>query len=240
MKLLTSYIKINLLQLLRNRSAAFFSIAFPVLLVLVFGHRIGNTAVTQIGAMIVFANYAVQTSTFLSLGMSVSAERNSDWMIYLKTLPAKPYSQFIGLITSKLVAAFISLMLVVLCLYFIGHIHPALSLLAVIVLAAFLGGIPMSLFGIALGNRVNPEAARGVMVFINLCLLFGAFALPQQGVWSWVRNFVPSYQWMMISLSHLMPESNPLVPWFWLLGWTLFFYGLAIWSHKAKRDLRKA
>lgn len=240
MKLLSSYIKINLLQLFRNRSAAFFSIAFPVLLVVVFGHHIGNTAVTQIGAMIVFCNYAVQTSTFLSLGMSISAERNSDWMIYLKTLPAKTYSHFFGLIVSKLVAAFISLILVILALYYLAHIHPSFHLLMIIIVAAFLGGIPMALLGIALGYRVNPEAARGVMVFLNLCLLFGAFAFPQQGAWSWVRDFVPSYQWMMISLSHLESTANPVTPWFWLMGWTVVFYGLAVWAYHTRRDLRRA
>jgi ABC-2 type transport system permease protein len=239
MKLLFHYIKINLLQLFRNRSAAFFSIAFPVLLVLVFGHRTGNTEITRIGAMIVFCNYAVQTSTFLSLGLSVSAERSSDWMIYLKTLPAKPHSQFIGLIVSKLVAAFISLILVVLSLYFIAKIHPSIDLLFIIIIAAFLGGIPMALLGIALGYRVNPAAARGIMVFLNLSLLFGAFAFPQQGTWSFIRDFVPSYQWMMISLSHVEPTANSILPWVWLIGWTMVFYAFAVWSHHARRDLRR-
>lgn len=240
MKLLLSYIKINLLQLFRNRSAAFFSIAFPVLLVLVLGHRAGNSEITQMGAMIVFCNYAVQTSTFLSLGLSISAERSSDWMIYLKTLPAKTYSQFIGLIVSKLVAALISLILVILTMYYLAHIHPAFHLLLIIVVAAFLGGIPMALLGIALGYRVNPSAARGVMVFMNLSLLFGTFAFPDKGPWSIVRDFVPSYQWMMISLSHIVPTANFITPWVWLIGWTVAFYALAVWSHHARRDLRRA
>ena len=78
MKLLWSYIKINLIQLFRNRSAAFMSVAFPVLLVLVFGNHVGSGQIAKIGAMIVFCNYAVQTSAFLSLGLSVSAELSSD------------------------------------------------------------------------------------------------------------------------------------------------------------------
>ena len=146
-----------------------------------------------------------------------------------------------GLIISRLTSALVSLILVVIGMYFILNIHLQTDLLLLIIVAAFLGGIPMALFGIVLGNRINPAASRGVMVFINLSLLFGAFAFPDRGVWTVVRKFVPTYQWMMISLSHIIPSANYIItPWLWLIGWTIVFYGLAVWSVKAHRDLRRA
>jgi ABC-2 type transport system permease protein len=238
MNLIYAYSKIYTLQLFRNRSSAFFQIFFPVILVLVFGRHAHGTEIAQTAVLIVFANYAVQTSTFLSLGLSVSAERSSNWTIYLKTLPAKHSVQFAGLIISKLVAAVISLTLVVLGCFFILDLNVSIPLLLFIFLVAFLGGIPMSLLGIGMGNIVNAQAARGVMVFINLSLLFATFAFPDKGWLSILREFIPSYQWMMITLSHIIKKQNEITPWLWMLGWTLVIYLFALWSHRRKRDLR--
>lgn len=240
LKLLKSYVKINILELLRNRSAVFFTIGFPVLLIWSFGRHLGDTPIAQVGTLIAFCNYAVQTNTFLSLGLAVSAARSSDWTHYLKTLPAPNNYAFTGMIVSKLISAGVSLILVVLSVWVFLHVKVDLSILALIIVAAFLGGIPMALLGIALGNRINPEASRGVMVFVNLTLLFATFSFPETGFWSYVRDAIPTYQWMMIALSHFIPGSNALKPWLWMCLWTLIFYIFAHWSYKTRRDLRRA
>ncbi len=240
MRLILTYIKINYLQIIRNRSAAFFNILFPGILFILFGHQAAHSTIAKDGDFIVFCNYAVQTTLFSSLGMSIAENRSSDWTIYLKTLPSRAFQQFSGLIVSKILLAFISLIIMIVLGYlFLGAGLPFHMLLWAI-FVALVGSIPLAFLAVGLGYRINPEASRGLFVFLNLLLLFGAFSFPETGFLSVVRNFVPSYQWMMATLSHVIPGANVLTPWYWLLGYTVVFYLFAQWSYSAKRNLRKA
>ncbi len=123
--------------------------------------------------------------------------------------------------------------------YFLLKLNLPFETVAFVFVVALLGGIPMGMLGIGIGTMVNALAARSFLVFINLCLLFGAFIFPDKGILSVVRDFVPTYQWMMITLSHQIPGANRLEPWAWMLGWTVVLYLFMNYAHKRRRDLRQ-
>lgn len=240
MNLLMAYTKTSFLATFRNKQAAFFSILFPVVLLLIFGSQdhIGGGLVNRIAIMAVYANYAAQSVAFLSLGIGISAERNSDWNLYLRTLPVNPGTIFLGKIFSRIALMIISLILILSIGTLFFQFNLGLLTLSYIFIIAVIGAIPMALLGIAVAYWVEPESARFVFVIMNLGLLFGSFALSSHGIAATLKQFIPSYQWMMMTVSHYSAGSNQLTPWLSMAAFSALFYWLAKKSYSRQRNLR--
>jgi len=241
-KLLFSYFKIYTLGIFRNKQAAFFTILFPAILLLLFGkqeyvNQAGNNT-NQIAVLAVYCLYAAQSVALMSLGIGISNNRNSDWSLYLRTLPVGPGVNFTGLLFSTAARAFISVLVVLLIGVFYVGSQLSLPTLAFIVVVAMLGTIPMGLLAIGLGYLINAESGRSVFVIINLMLLFGSFSLPATGFFSYVRDFIPSYQWVSVVVNQYVPTANAVIPWLWMLGFTVLFYFFASWSYQRQRNTR--
>ena len=240
MKLFFSYFKSYTLQAIRNKSALFFTIAFPSALMLLFEHQSGHGLVDRLGTFIVFANYAVQSTMLISFGLKISSMRNSHWNQYLRTLPVKPSIMLLAGILSILLIAFFSLLLINILALFVYHLPLSFLQLSMIFFTCIVGGIPMAILGYGLGYAIKPDSARQVLVILNLCLLFGAFSFPDHGLLSIIRDFVPSYQWMMMGLAPYVKGANIIMPWIWMLGFTLLFYAFANWAYHRSRNLRQS
>jgi hypothetical protein len=233
------YTKMAVLNTFRNKSAFFFGVIFPVILFLMFGHYDITDPVAKTATFVVFSNYAVQTVFLLSLGMNISMKRSSEWTIYLRTLPAPPSSSMIGTIAEKSLTALLALLLVVLANSLIYGMILSWPMTFYLIFSAMIGGMPMAFLGTALGYRVSPELGRSVFVFINLALLFVAISLPDHGFWHYVRLLMPTQHWTDIVMSHLIPNTSTITPWFWMAGYTVVFYLFALWSYKNRKNLRK-
>lgn len=240
MSLIPIYAKMSILDVMRNKSAFFFGILFPVILFLMFGQYDIKSQFDQIGSLVVFANYAVQTVFIQSLGMQISMRRSSEWTIYLRTLPVSSSVLMIALIIEKSISALLSLSLVILANIAIHGMLISWTMTLYLILGAMIGGIPMAFLGIAIGNKTSPDLARNACVFVNLALLFSAFALPSSGFWNYVKLVVPAHHWARIVMSHFEAGDPQILPWIWMLGYGILFYGLAIWSYKTRKNLRNA
>jgi len=239
MNLVIAYSKAAILNLMRNKSAMIFGMVFPALFFLLFGHYKTSSRFDQIGSFVVFCNYAVQTVMFLSLGMSISLKRSSEWTIYLRTLPAPSYANMFGLIIEKTLSALVALLLVVIASVALNGMLTSWPMTLYVVLAAMLGGIPMAFLGVAFGYRLSPESGRSIFVFSNLMLLFSAFAIPDHGWWLYLRMIVPAHHWARIVMSHYEAGDPQILPWIWMLGYTALFYALAQWSYLSRKNLRR-
>lgn len=228
MKLIFEYTKVYILELSRNVSALFFTVLFPAILLQFFGTHDSSDASTQLFTYVIYCNFAVQTVALQKLGISISAERCSAWRLYLKTLPANSFYMLSGRVLSSLFFALISLAMVVVVNGFNHSAHLSYAQQAIVISAALLGGIPMALLAILLGNFLNPAASRGAFVMLNTLLLFGAFSFSIQSAF---KEFIPSYQWMMFSTS-LISHAGAMIHLWWLLGYTLIFYVLIKVSEK--------
>jgi ABC-2 type transport system permease protein len=240
MSMIATYTKYAILDLCRNRSAFIFGIIFPVLLFLLFGHSNNATHFDQIGSFVVFCNYAVQTVMFLSLGMSVSMRRSSEWTIYLRTLPAPAYASILGTVFEKTLSAFVALILVVGANIAIYGMLLSWQMTLYTILAAMGGALPMAFLGVALGYRVSADSGRSVFVFLNLMLLFSAWMIPDHGWWLYLRMLIPAHHWARIVMSHYEAGDSTVLPWVWMAGYTLLFYLLAQWSYNTRKNLRRA
>lgn len=241
-KLVLAYMKIYSMEIIRNRSAIFFILLFPTLLMLMVGQGNSNQhgGLTYLASFVVFCNYSVQTVAFQSLGMRIAEARHSDWTLFVKCLPTNVSIQFAGRILSMLLLALASMFVMMFAAKEMFNIVLTFSQWIWLVLIAILGGIPMGLLAIAIGYRVNPMAARSVFVIVNLGLLFAGFTLPNRGDWGIVREFVPTYQWLQLSLSHILPHVSSFVPWLAMLGFSILFFVLAVLSYHKQTNLRHA
>ncbi|KAB8032242.1 ABC-2 transporter permease [Fluviispira multicolorata] len=221
MRLGLEYFKIYFLSTIRNIPALFFTLIFPPLMLLLFAHQWEEK--NAFGALIVFFNYSVQTVALMLLGMGVTQEKNSEWAKYLRSLPVGLKPMLIGRMLHTLSLSFINLFSVSLVALFILHINVNFEQIISFATIALLGAIPMALLGMAIGYAANPESSRSIFTLLNLLLFFGSFSLPATGIFGTVRNFIPTYQWTVLSYSFVDKSISILNPLICLAAYSFFF-----------------
>jgi ABC-2 type transport system permease protein len=223
MRLATNYFKIYLLSTVRNTPALFFTLIFPPLMLLLTAHQWGSARQDKLEAFIIFLNYSVQTVCLMLLGMGVSQEKNSSWSKYLRTLPVSAFTMVLGRVMHTLFLCFINLVTISIVAILALSMSVTLSELSYFFAIALLGGIPMALMGMTIGYAANPESSRSIFTLLNLLLLFGSFSLPATGISSYIRMFIPTYQWMLLSSKVVEPSLPILFPTICLAAYALIF-----------------
>lgn len=226
MMLTLAYTNAYLRELTRNPSALFFTLFFPAILLIFFGNSPAADQSVKLISYIIYCNFAVQTVMLQALGIAVSAAKANPWRDYLQTLPVTNVYKTAGRILSSLVFALLSVGIIAVVNFFNHGVTLTLTQNTLVILCALVGGIPMGLFAVWLGNLLNPAAARGAFIFLNTLLLFGVLTYAAT---SSLKEIVPSYQWMMFSLS-VISQQNFYRHLEWLLSYSLIFYLLIQFS----------
>lgn len=204
-------------------------------MLLLFAHQWEGK--NSLGAVIIFFNYSVQTVALMLLGMGVTQEKNSDWAKYLRTMPVGIKSMLFGRLLHTLMLSFINLITLSIVAIFILKLPLEINNLIYFSFIALAGGIPMALLGMTIGYAANPESSRSIFTLLNLLLLFGSFALPEIGIFSIIRDFIPTYQWSQLSFAHIDHHINPAIPLLWLSGYSLIF--IIIFKKVYKNSMKK-
>ncbi len=228
--LINKYLKIYTLELIRNKSAAFFTIIFPTILLLLFSKNVPPTENAQWSMLISLANYAVQCAMLQALGMGIAFSNHRKWSEYVKILPASGIYSVIGRVLAMLLFAMLSLLLVLIAGIFWMAFTVSYLKLSIVFFVALAGGIPMGILGFYLGKMISPAAARSLFVLINIALFFAAFCFPDHGWLSFVRTFIPSYQWLTLSYDLAMKHSLDYLSLIGLAGYTATFFVLAVYA----------
>lgn len=163
--LLAHYIILPLKQLLRLKTAFFFTLIFPVLLYLIYGRN------TQIAAAITFFNFSMQSSMLLSVGMFAAAHRTTAWGEYLRTLPAPFYFAVLGIVIAMLMVGVMGILLIGLLDHLFIHTFSYKTFILAL-LGALLGSIPAGTLGYCLGITLDVMAARNALILCNIACLF--------------------------------------------------------------------
>lgn len=235
MKLPFYYFKLFFLGTVRNIPALFFTLIFPPLMLILFSHHWDSKNSSE--AVIVFFNYSVQTVALMLLGMGVTQEKNSDWAKYLRTMPIGIQPMLIGRLLHTLILSLINLITLSIVAVFILQLSITFNHLVYFALIALAGAIPMSIFGITIGFLASPESSRSIFTLLNILLLFGAFSLPSEGVFSIIRECIPTYQWSQLSYAYVDKNLNPLIPLLWLIGYSIFF--IILFKIVYKKSIKK-
>lgn len=223
MNLIFEYLKLYLLETVRNVPALFFTLIFPPLIFLLSIQVWGTDPHAQRLAYLTFANYSVQTVCFMLLGMGVSQEKNSNWAQYVRTLPASTNVMIIGRVLHTVVLSFTNILLLTLVATLLFHIQISFGQILEVFLVCALGAVPFALIGIAIGYLANQDSARSIFTILNLLFLFGSFSMSATGIVYKIQNFILSYQWVVLQRSIFETNISPLAPIITLLAYTIIF-----------------
>ena len=172
----------------RNRTAAFFTFAFPLLLVVIFGSLNRSTRITTLGPIHLsytqyyipsMLTFGVMTACFVNVGIVLSIRRQNGELKRIRGTPLRPWIFLAGvignaLILSALLAATILGMGVIFFGVTVPHHGTAIALCLVV------GTVSFCALGVAatvLTMSASAEAATAVLngVFFPAVFISGAF-----------------------------------------------------------------
>ena len=193
-----TYLRTEILRLVRNRRVVIFSILMPAILLLVFGGLYKGDTLNgaNIGAyLMVSMGLFGSMSAAIGSGGSIAVERGIGWNRQLRLTPLTPRSY----VLTKVILALLVALPPLLITYVVGVLALGVRLPAttwlVIAVSSWLGSLPFAALGLIVGYLAKPDSVQQVSAL--LFLLLAAFG----GIW------VPIEQ--MPSLMHRIAEWTP-------------------------------
>jgi ABC-2 type transport system permease protein len=240
LKLISTHYRMHFLMLLRQPAYVLSTLIFPSLFFLMFAHPNADTPEKAHLLMASFAAFGVLGVTFLDFGVSVSKERSTSWVKYIRTLPVPPWiiflSRAMSALTYSVVASWIVMVLVTYTteteLVFADYIRLTFVLL--------IGSIPFAALGFCIGYWVSATAATPFTNLIYLTLSFaGGIWIPPNGLPEKIRalsEYLPTrYYGEMVWASVI---DGYVFEWKWAVYLTLYtiaFTCLAWWGYRKDR-----
>ncbi|GAA5179428.1 hypothetical protein GCM10023322_09360 [Rugosimonospora acidiphila] len=243
MSLVLTNARFHLLETLRVPIAVLGSTFFPTASMLFF--VVPFTGDDPAGATFATASmvtFAVMTSNLFGYGVGVAADRSEPWDPYTRTLPAGPGPRFGGRVIAGLAMTLLSLVPVILIAAFLTAAHTTVVGLLLGIGAAFVAAIPFTFMGLAIGYALPTKAALAVaqIIFFPLAFLGGLLSAPRQAP-SFVEAVAPylptrgavELMWAAVGDFPLRPLSVVM------LGvWTVAAGLLAAWAYRRDEGRR--
>ena len=230
MRLAVVHARTETAQLARYPAYAVPTLAFPAIVMLLFGSRFERGEPERMLAG--FAAMALLTVTFFQFGVGIATARTTPWETYLRTLPASATTRLAGRVLSALVFAAITVGVVaVVGTAVYGASMPAWRF-AALALALLVGCVPFALLGVAFGYWLPPRAALPIanLAFLPLAIGGALWARPDgipHGA-DVASQTLPTRSWMEVLDSvatgdHPLPLHHAAA----LAGWSAVFFAAA-------------
>lgn len=227
-----TYLRLELLRVLRNRQSFIFSLIFPVVMLLIFGgtNKTSDLNGTGISAatyyMVGMLSFGT-TGAVIAGGMRVAIDRAIGWNRQLRLSPLTPRAY----LSTKVVLGYVTAMMTIIVLYATGVIlgarMSALHWVEMTVLV-LIGLVPFAAIGIWAGHTFKEEAMGPLMGgAMSLFAIVGGSWYPPTGFMKSIGELTPSY-WI-VQAGHLGVGGSawPAKAWLVILGWTVAFGVLA-------------
>lgn len=213
--------KVELLQFRRSREAVFFTIAFPLVMLALFGTIFGGQELGPDAGGVTFAQYFIASMTaagiwgscFTNLAISIPSERDSGALKRLAGTPMPPSAYFAGKIALVLLLAIIeTVLLVAMGLAFYDLRLPPASRWLTLAWVMTLGITSCTLLGLAVSGLVrNARTASAVVTPVAILLQFISgvyFVFAQLPGWLQDVASVFPLRWLALGLrSVFLPEA---------------------------------
>jgi ABC-2 type transport system permease protein len=186
----------DLLGMLRNRQARFFTLALPLLFLVIFVSVFGNHTVRSTGVKAStyyvpgISALAVIAASFVNLVISITAQREAG---ILKRRRATPVPAWV-LIAGRTLTAMATSLVVMTVLLLVGRfaygVHLPSSTIPGVALTAVVGSATFCILGYALSTAIDSEDAAQPMVqaiMLPLYFISGVF-IPNVNLPSWLRH----------------------------------------------------
>lgn len=224
-----TFLRIEMLRLVRNRRTVFFALVMPPAFFLIFGtpsaYRTMSAGHGNVTAyiMISMAVYGAMLAT-TSGGAMVSVERSLGWSRQLRLTPLRPVAY---ILTKVLVAMALGLASVVI-VYSVGYLAGAQTDTTVWIesaVVAWLGSSVFAAFGLFMGYLLPAENVMQVLGPVLALLAFagGLFVPLTDGVFATIAKFTPLYGLAELSRAPLGDAGWSLTAVVNLVAWAVVF-----------------
>ena len=194
----TTYIRLDLRRVLRNRRAMIFTLAIPTLMYVIFGAttdygsgRIGS-ADTAAYVMVHMGIYGAILAT-TTTAASVASEQQAGWTRTLRMTPLTPLGYVMSKVTVALAVAAMPLVLLSAVGLVTGASAPAGQWVSCVVLG-WLGSGVFAAFGLAVGSALRSDGATQVLGGVLTLLAFaGNLFVPLKGAMLTFSMFTPMF-----------------------------------------------
>ena len=186
----------DLLGILRNRQARFFTLVLPLLFLIifvgVFGDHVVGPGRTKASAYYVpgLAALGVIAASFVNLVISITAQRETGILKRRRATPMPAWALIAGRTLTAVAVSLVVLTVLLAFGRFVYHVKVPTSTLPGIALTAVVGSITFCVLGYALSTAIkNEDAAQPMVQAIMLPLYFisGVF-VPNIQLPSWLRH----------------------------------------------------
>lgn len=236
------FIRLSILETLRQPTYVVTTLLFPSMFFLFFG--VPNARDPESSALLTgsFASFGVLGVVLFQMTVGVAQERASFWNQYQRTWPLPPLIFLLARLISGLFLALLTVALVVVTAKLTTELDFQGSQWAWFFVTVILGGIPFAALGIFLGTITTPRSAVPVANLFYLPLSFaGGLWIPPNALSEKVQEFskyLPTRSYGEIVWA--LVNSNP-VEGRWLashLGYSVLFLVMAIWAYRRDEGAR--
>lgn len=238
-----AYLRLEVRRTLRNRRYLVFTIAFPVILYLLYTAVIPNTdnGLSADGLRWP-AYFLVSMAAYGALGAAlgqavpVATERRTGWARQLRVTPLPGYAYVAVKVLASMLVTLPALVLVAVAAVAVNHVQLGAGEAVAMVVVLVLASLPFATLGLLLGQLLDVESAQGGMVltFFGLAILGGLFApLPAlPDTIATIGNVLPSSHYAALGRAALAGRAPDPVDVLALVGWAVAFGAIAAWRYR--------
>ena len=241
----TTYIRFELVRMLRNRRFFLFSLGFPLVLYFLIAspnrneHNLAGSGVSApLYFMVGLAAFGTMNSV-LSGGARIALDRSAGWTRQLRLTPLAPRDYLATKILVAYLTALISIASLAVAGTILGVRLSATSWVETVGLL-LIGLLPFAALGVFLGHVIGVDAVGPAVGGTTALLGFlgGVWFPINNGFLHTVAQALPSY-WLT-QASHVASGGSGWGALGWLVtaAWTLLFSALAVWAYR--RDTQRA
>jgi ABC-2 type transport system permease protein len=238
-----AYLRLEVRRTLRNRRYVVFTIAFPVILYLLYTAVIPNPDNgLSVDGLRWPAYFLVSMAAYGALGAAlgqavpVATERRTGWARQLRVTPLPGFAYVAVKVLASMLVTLPALVLVAAAAVAVNHVQLGAGEAVAMVVVLVLASLPFATLGLLLGQLLDVESAQGGMVltFFGLAILGGLFvplpALPD--TIATIGNVLPSSHFAALGRAALAGRVSDPVDVLTLVGWAVAFGAIAAWRYR--------
>ncbi len=195
-----TYLRMEIVRVLRNRRVLIFSMLMPAILLLIFGGLNKHQTLNGVsGAAYIMVSMGLfgSMSAAIGSGGSIAVERGLGWNRQLRLTPLRPTTYVLSKVVLSLLMAVPPLLLTYLIGAFSLGVRLTPAVWAQVFLGSWLSALPFAALGVAVGYLAKPDSVQQVSGLIYMLLAaFGGLWVPVEVMPHLMRtiaNYTPAY-----------------------------------------------
>ncbi len=236
-----AYLRLEVRRSLRNRRYLIFTIAFPVILYVLYTAILPASATGLIDGLAWPVYFLVSMASYGAIGAAMSQaapiaiERRQGWARQLRVTPLPGSAYVAAKVVSAVVLTVPALLLVALAGGLVNHVSMGAETTIRIVVVLALGSVPFAALGLLIGYLLDADSAQGGMVLSYFLLaIFGGLFAPLEAFPSalaTIGHVLPSSHLASLGRSAAAGRTPDVLDVLALVAWAVALGSLASWRY---------